>query len=81
MTGLTWRPVREDDQLDPGDRVRLARDTPGVVGYQNELVTWHAFSEFEVVTALHSCVMIRRKGCWRAEEWLNMQRMDLEVPR
>lgn len=73
MTGLTWRPVREDDQLDPGDRVRLAHDVPPHL----------AFDEFEVITALLSWVTIRPFGCDCDDPaaWENVDRTDLEVPR
>lgn len=81
MTGLTWRPVREDDRLDPGDRVRITVPVDAVVGQYNHEVTWHPYTTFFVMSDGPAGVLLRRHPLDLRNEWILVQRMDLEVPR
>lgn len=70
----TWRPVRDDDQLDPGDLVRFGPDARD---------RWGVIDEMHVVSDGPIGVTIRLPEHLVFSVWnmLLVHRSDLEVPR
>lgn len=67
MTGLTWRPVREDDRLDPGDRVRSTVPVGPHAPYTEFWISVEGYALMTIVDAQNFAFFI--------------QRDQLEVPR